>query len=118
VNDFAASSKELEDSMISIIKAVACGKLVGIFHWAHYDSKPNQELNGEICRLIDAFAVTQISAYQTVRTNIMMLCDPSLLKHIIDGLPRFEFEKLVVLNEEHRAVRPDLDALFRQGWQN
>ena len=96
---------------------IGSGSRVGVFHWPHYDREANRTLNREICRLIDNFAVTQISAYQSAKTTTLTLCNPLLAKHIIDGLPKFQFERLVVLQGELGDVEVDLESLLRQGSQ-
>ena len=110
INDFSVSSEEIEDCLADIIRVIASGNRVGIFHWPHYDRETNWPLNREICRLIDNFAVTQISAYQSAETTTLTLCDPLLAKHIIDGLPKFQFERLVVLNGELADIEEDLES--------
>jgi glycosyltransferase involved in cell wall biosynthesis len=116
ISDFAVSTEEIEDCLADIIRAISSGNRVGIFHWPLYDRDANRALNREIFRLIDNFAVTQISAYQkSAETNTLTLCNPLLAKHIVDGLPKFQFERFVVLNGELADIEEDLESLLQQG---
>jgi hypothetical protein len=50
-----------------------------------------------ICDLLDSFRLEPVTAYQEVPAERLLLCDPLLARHPIDGLPKPEARVMDVL---------------------
>ena len=98
IGDFAVAGIGLDTVLSNIRQSIASGKRIGIFHWPDYRLPNNRGLDAEICCLLDQFAVEQISAFQIVETSTLTLCNPLLIGHVMDGLPKFQFQRLEVLS--------------------
>ena len=98
IGDFAVNGAGLDAALFVIRESIATSKRVGLFHWPDYRLPADRELDAEVCSLLDNFAVEQISAFQSVETRNLTLCNPLLVPHVIDGVPKFQFRQLEVLN--------------------
>jgi hypothetical protein len=98
-----------------------------MFHWPDYYSSWIDELDAEIAEWIDTGRLSQISAFEHASTARLILCNPYVIHHRIDGLPRFDANQFEVLGDPGlnmaefytgvRRVMPtkaEIEAVFEQ----
>lgn len=97
IADFSESGKNI-DAIAGIVSHAASKKrAVGIFHWPDYETAYDGNLHPAICELLDTYKIEQISAFQQVKAETVVLCDAMLARYAIEGLPDFGTQQLAVL---------------------
>jgi hypothetical protein len=78
-------------------------KRIGIFHYPSYKKlkKYRPFLNKEIYELINIRNVDRISVGEDINAKVIVFVDPRLLHHKIDGIPKINFEKLLLFFADH-----------------
>ncbi|WP_025311439.1 alginate lyase family protein [Roseicyclus elongatus] len=99
VGDFTKAATAIDELHAYIRARVADGKTVGLFNWPDYHSSWSDDLNPDIAELVDTGQVVQISAFSRVKAARLILCNPYVIHHAIDGLPDFDVEQFLVFGD-------------------
>ncbi len=96
VGDFAPGALAIEETKARVHRLLAKGLDVGLFFWPDYCSEWNATLDECIAELIDRRVVRQISGYEAITAKKVVLTNPYLASHKIDGLPNMNAESVLV----------------------
>jgi|GEM_PF-1080709 len=107
--DFSKGANYIELVANQIATAVSKSSDIGIFHWPNYDGAWHQDFHAKMCEMLDAFQIEQISAFQEATAKTLVLCDPHLCSHVIEGLPDFNATRLEVLCPEATSREASFD---------
>ncbi len=95
--DFADGSIGLSVLMGRLSQMGLEGQTIGIFNWPDYRSPWKNTLGGDLAELLNADLVTQISAGEKATARVLVLCNPYVVWHPVDGLPEFMSNRVEVL---------------------
>lgn len=95
--DFSDGSIGLSVLMGRLSQMGLEGQTIGIFNWPDYRSPWKNTLGGDLAELLDADLVTQISAGEKATARVLVLCNPYVVRHPVDGLPEFMSNRVEVL---------------------
>lgn len=97
VGDFSSQGAAIEQLSALLSASVQSHQTAGLFHWPDYDTTWGDDLEQGIADLVDAGALRQISAFESVKTQRLVLCNPFVVHHQIDGYPIIEAQHIDVL---------------------
>jgi hypothetical protein len=97
IADYTQGGHNIDAISEIVVQAASEGDGVGIFHWPDYENTADGAFHPVICELLDTFKIEQISAYQDVQAETLVLCDALLARYPIAGLPDFGAKQVDVL---------------------
>lgn len=82
-------------------------------HLARLWSPWKNTIGEDLSELLDADLVTQISAGEKAITSVLVLCNPYVVRHPVDGLPEFKPDRVEVLCGSQIAAAEIFDGFRR-----
>ncbi len=89
IGDYTRDALGLQEVLNRLHHILAAGQEVGLLNWPDYGATENELLDERIADLIDYGALHQVSAGTEVKAESVVLSNPYLLNHRLDGLPDF-----------------------------
>ena len=97
IADFSIKGPGVDLAVEVLKREVANGVPVAIFHWRDYENDFDFTFHPEVCELLDAGNVKQVSAFTQASAERIVLCDPYLAVFPIEGVPDFRAKIVEIL---------------------
>jgi len=115
IEDFNHNDEVRERASDHVKRAEAAGCSIALFHWKRYEADPTKPLNAKIRQLSFEGKVRIIAPGEEVRTRLLLIGSPSVAGHMIDLMPRIDFEKILVFDDEEE-IDPKADENLREAF--
>jgi hypothetical protein len=97
IGDFSHGAPAIEAISAHIADSANSGANVGLFHWPDHHNSWREKLDEGLSEMVETGRIHHVSGDDQIPATEIVLCNPYVIAHRIDGLPDFQNDRLIVL---------------------